>query len=68
MSVRGKNPVARTLMGVLIFQIGLGALLIVGDMRGLRLPSFGPDAPRLTGLSIANHQSRGPPTRAPPLI
>ena len=48
MSVRGKNPVARTLMGVLIFQIGLGALLIVGDMRGLRLPSFGPDAPRLT--------------------
>ena len=25
-------------------------------------------APRLTGLSIANHQSRGPPTRAPPLI
>ena len=48
MSVRGKHPVARTLMGVLIFQIGLGALLIVGDMRGLRLPSFGPDAPRLT--------------------
>ena len=35
-------------MAVLIFQVGLGALLVVGDMRGLRLPSFGPDAPRLT--------------------
>ncbi|MEL6889105.1 MAG: hypothetical protein AAFO86_10400, partial [Pseudomonadota bacterium] len=48
MSVAPKNPVARTLMGILIFQIGLGGLLIIGDMRGLRLPSFGPDAPRLT--------------------
>ncbi|WP_299691070.1 hypothetical protein [uncultured Tateyamaria sp.] len=48
MSTMPKNPVARTLMGVLIFQIGLGGLLVIGDMRGLRLPSFGPDAPRLT--------------------
>ncbi|MEL6463467.1 MAG: hypothetical protein AAFQ58_00745 [Pseudomonadota bacterium] len=43
-----RNPIARTLMGVLIFQLGIGALLILGDMQGLRLPSFGPDAPRLT--------------------
>ncbi|WP_299654424.1 hypothetical protein [uncultured Tateyamaria sp.] len=43
-----RNPIARTLMGVLIFQLGIGGLLILGDMQGLRLPSFGPDAPRLT--------------------
>jgi len=42
------SPVARILMGVLIFQLGIGALLVLGDMQGLRLPSFGPDAPRLT--------------------
>lgn len=43
-----RSPVARVLMGLLIFQIGIGALLVIGDMQGLRLPSFGPDAPRLT--------------------
>jgi len=43
-----RNPIARVLMGVLIFQLGIGGLLILGDMQGLRLPSFGPDAPRLT--------------------
>ncbi|WP_052249834.1 hypothetical protein [Tateyamaria sp. ANG-S1] len=43
-----RNPVARVLMGVLIFQLGIGGLLILGDMQGLRLPTFGPDAPRLT--------------------
>ncbi|WP_415402384.1 hypothetical protein [Tateyamaria sp. SN3-11] len=43
-----RGPVARILMGVLIFQLGIGGLLILGDMQGLRLPSFGPDAPRLT--------------------
>ncbi|MEX0367912.1 MAG: hypothetical protein AB3N22_17730 [Ruegeria sp.] len=47
-AVKPRNPVARTLMGVLMFQLGIGALLILGDMQGLRLPSFGPDAPRLT--------------------
>ena len=36
------------LMGILIFQLGLGGLLVLGDMQGLRLPGFGPDAPRLT--------------------
>lgn len=43
-----RSPVARVLMGILIFQLGLGGLLVIGDMQGLRLPSFGPDAPRLT--------------------
>lgn len=43
-----RNPIARILMGVLIFQLGIGGLLILGDMQRLRLPSFGPDAPRLT--------------------
>ncbi|THH35676.1 hypothetical protein E4Z66_11320 [Aliishimia ponticola] len=47
-NTRSRNPVARVLMGVLVFQLGLGALLILGDMQGLRLPSFGPSAPRLT--------------------
>lgn len=43
-----RSPVARVLMGILIFQLGLGGLLVIGDMQGLRLPRFGPDAPRLT--------------------
>ncbi len=43
-----RSPVARVLMGILIFQLGLGGLLILGDMQGLRLPNFGPDVPRLT--------------------
>nr|WP_255670723.1 hypothetical protein [Cognatishimia sp. F0-27] len=35
---------------VLIFQLGIGALLVLGDMRigTPRLPGLGPDAPRLT--------------------
>ncbi|MFL4470638.1 hypothetical protein ACERZ8_12380 [Tateyamaria armeniaca] len=43
-----RGPVARVLMGILIFQLGLGGLLVIGDMQGLRLPSFGPNAPSLT--------------------
>ena len=43
-----RGPVARVLMGILIFQLGLGGLLIIGDMQGMRLPSFGPNAPNLT--------------------
>ncbi len=44
-----RSSVSRVLMGVLIFQLGIGVLLIVGDMQGnFRLPSFGPDAPQLT--------------------
>jgi len=47
-NVKPRNPVARVLMGLLIFQIGLGLLLIIGDMQGLRLPTFAPSAPKLT--------------------
>ncbi|CUH75851.1 hypothetical protein [Tropicibacter naphthalenivorans] len=44
------KSIARTLSAVLIFQLGIGGLLILGDMKGspLSLPSFAPDAPRLT--------------------
>jgi hypothetical protein len=38
------------LAGVLVVQLGIGAALVVGDMRGggFSLPSFAPDAPRLS--------------------
>lgn len=49
---RGKHGplVARILTGALIFQIGVGAMLVMGDMQTARFawPGFGPDAPRLT--------------------
>lgn len=43
-------PVARILSGALIFQVGIGAMLVLGDVSvsGLRLPGMAPDAPRLT--------------------
>lgn len=43
-------PVARILTGALIFQIGIGAMLVMGDVNasGFRLPGMAPDAPRLT--------------------
>jgi hypothetical protein len=43
--------VPRILSGVLIFQFGIGALLVLGDVQsggGFRMPSFAPDAPPLT--------------------
>jgi hypothetical protein len=44
--------VARTLSAVLIFQVGIGILLVLGDMRdgvgALSLPGLRPDAPRLS--------------------
>ncbi len=44
-----RTPVARVLAGILGFQIVLGAALVIGDLQtGLRLPSFGPGAPRLS--------------------
>ncbi|SDX95139.1 hypothetical protein [Citreimonas salinaria] len=45
-----RNAIARTLMGVLIFQLGIAAFLILGDMRlgRIGIPDFGPDAPGLT--------------------
>lgn len=41
--------VARTLSAVMIFQLGIAALLILGDIQkgALSLPGFAPDAPRL---------------------
>lgn len=42
--------VARVLSAVLLFQLGIGALLVVGDMRQapFSLPFLGPEAPRLS--------------------
>ncbi|QBF32450.1 hypothetical protein [Thalassococcus sp. S3] len=41
--------VGRVLRGVLIFQLFIGAFLVLGDVQGgLRMPSFGPSAPALT--------------------
>ncbi|ETX30068.1 hypothetical protein RISW2_17885 [Roseivivax isoporae LMG 25204] len=61
----------RVLKGVLIFQLGIGALLIWGDMGrnggGLRLPGFGPDAPELTEPVRPGDQRRTfAPTRPRP--
>lgn len=44
------SPVARILTGVLIFQLGIGALLVLGDVQqgGLRLPKLWTDTPRLS--------------------
>ncbi len=44
------RAVARTLSAVLIFQLGIGVLLVIGDIRSnpLALPMFRPDAPRLS--------------------
>lgn len=41
--------VGRAMMGIFVFQLGIGALLVMGDIKGsaLSLPSFAPDAPRL---------------------
>mgnify|MGYP006296059489 FL=1 len=45
-----RNAIARTLMGVLIFQLGIAGFLILGDMGrgGISWPRFGPEAPGLT--------------------
>lgn len=44
------RSVARTLSAVLIFQLGIGAMLVIGDIRegALTLPGFRTDAPRLS--------------------
>ncbi|MEM8577118.1 MAG: hypothetical protein AAGF60_04650 [Pseudomonadota bacterium] len=48
--MNGWPSVGRILAGVLFFQIGIGALLVIGDIQGagLSLPRFGPAAPELT--------------------
>jgi len=44
------NGVGRILTAILIFQLGIGAMLVLGDVQlgRLSLPGLGPDAPRLT--------------------
>ncbi|KRS18938.1 hypothetical protein [Roseovarius indicus] len=44
------NGVARILTAILIFQVGIGAMLVLGDVQlgRLSLPGQGPDTPRLT--------------------
>ncbi|WP_417724828.1 hypothetical protein [Salipiger sp.] len=69
---RRGNLVARILTGVLIFQLGIGGLLILGDMQGgggLSLPGFGPDTPRLSDPVRPGDQRRTftPSRDAPPL-
>ena len=61
------NPVRRILTSVLLFQLGLAALLFWGDLRdGLRLPGFGPRAPSLTEPIRPGDQTRRyRPDRAP---
>ena len=63
--------VARILTGVLVFQLGIGAFLILGDMRagGFRLPDFGPVAPRLSEPVRPGDQRRtyNPDRDRPPL-
>ncbi len=54
-----RNPIARVLSGILIFQLLLGGLLFWGDLRnGLRMPSFGPSAPSLTEPIRPGDQTR----------
>ncbi|KIN60419.1 Periplasmic protein-like protein [Sulfitobacter noctilucae] len=62
-----RSPVARVLMGILVFQLALGGLLFYGDLRdGLRLPGFGPRAPALTEPIRPGDQTRRyRPDRAP---
>lgn len=66
-ATKQRSTIGRVLMGVLIFQLGLGALLFVGDIQsGLRLPSFGPKAPSLTEPIRPGDQTRlFRPDRAP---
>ena len=47
---RTARPVARTLAAVLIFQVGIGILLVLGDIRSapFSLPFSSPQAPRLS--------------------
>ncbi|MGR3369134.1 MAG: hypothetical protein ACU0CC_01780 [Sagittula sp.] len=47
---RTARPVARTLAAVLIFQVGIGTLLVLGDIRSapFSLPFSSPQAPRLS--------------------
>ncbi|MFZ7093115.1 hypothetical protein [Primorskyibacter sp. 2E233] len=54
------RTVARTLSAVLIFQLGIGAFLVLSDMQAgaFALPSFAPDAPRLSEPVRPGDQTR----------
>tara|TARA_R110002126_G_scaffold40226_6_gene118617 strand:+ start:245145 stop:246053 length:909 start_codon:yes stop_codon:yes gene_type:complete len=54
-----KAPVSRIMAGVLIFQLGLCALLFAGDLsEGLRLPGWGPRAPEFQLPTSPGDQTR----------
>lgn len=54
-----RTSVARLLTGALVFQLGLGALLVLGDIRtGFSLPRLGPSAPALTDPIRPGDQTR----------
>ena len=55
-----RSLVARVLTGALIFQAGIAALLVLGDMQQARFgwPGLGPDAPRLTEPVAPGDQRR----------
>lgn len=56
---RHGHPVRRVLTGILIFQIGLGFLLFLGDMgRDFALPSRGPTAPEFDRPTRPGDQTR----------
>ena len=65
------RPIARTLAAVLIFQLAIGALLILGDMRNspLSWPAFSPNAPRLSEpIRPGDQRRRFAPNRDRPAV
>ncbi|APX21611.1 MAG: hypothetical protein CML50_23765 [Rhodobacteraceae bacterium] len=66
----GRSSIGRVLGGVLVFQLFIAGFLIIGDMReGIRLPSFGPSAPRTSEPVRPGDQRRlySPDYERPPL-
>ncbi|WP_146587682.1 hypothetical protein [Puniceibacterium confluentis] len=67
----GLPSVSRVLRAALILQLGIGALLVLGDMRegGFRLPRLTPQAPRLSEPVRPGDQRRtfNPGRDRPPL-
>lgn len=57
---KARGLVARVLTGALIFQAGIAALLVLGDVQqaGFGLPGLGPKAPRLTEPIAPGDQRR----------
>jgi hypothetical protein len=57
---KAKSLVARVLTGALIFQAGIAAMLVLGDVQQANLawPGFGPKAPRLTEPVAPGDQRR----------